>query len=1021
MAASSSDTGGQWSLLLPAGTFRLIAELMGFDRVERSLTLGESNERSDPAVESGECTHTIALSMELTRRQAIPLEATVPPAGRGFIALSLQPTASAGPAADSTPALPPGFSIDEAFDAVAVTGANASVDRGLLDDRAGALRRGEIARVSGELPRQAFGGAGPGPASARGPAGAAEGASGRRSGPRFVRQERLYQATSSVTFAGSMLDAAPFQLHPGTPTTEQDYLRQSADLTLGGPLKIPGIYDGTRRTTLTLGYQASRGDDVFDQYAAVPDAAMRAGDFSSLTTELVDPVTGQPFPGNGVPRARLSPSALALLQYIPLPNVAGTARNFHYTTTAGATQNNVNLRLQHSFAPPAGRGPSGLGGGRAPEVSRAGNAQSATTASVNAQVQYRSSGNDRVSVFPLLGGRQQNASLNVPVTLYISQPRVQHTISLSVARTGTDIANHFAFARDVAGEAGIAGVATDPFGWGVPGLAFSSLSSVNDTSPSMRRDTRLVGSYAWSRWIGKQRLRFGGDLRRDWSTSNADANARGAFVFTGLYSGNDFADFLLGMPQQATVQYGPGPVQLRSRSASLHAEHEWWYSYYTFSSGVRYELTGPYTEASGRLVNLDVAPRFLAATPVASGRTGAYTGRFPEALVRTDINNVMPRLGFAWQPGGGTTLRAGYGVSFNTGSYAGIARQLASQPPFAVSSTRIGTAETPLSMTSAFAVSDPAVANSYGVARNYALGRVQTWNVDLSRDLAWMWGLSGGYTYARGSGLDLVRAPNRGPAGLRIAGAQPFLWQTADGRSSLHSAVLRLRRRTTRGIGGNVTYTLSRSMDDASAIGGGTVVAQDDQNLAAEWGLSSFDRRHQVAGTVNVELPFGPNRRWLNDGGPWARWLEAWTASIAVTVQEGTPLTARVLSAVSDVARGTNGTLRADYLGGAIALEEPTATRFFNTAAFSVPAAGSFGTSSRNIIIGPGTRDVSAQVTRDIPLSGTRALSVQLRVSNLLNLVNYQAVDTVVNSPTFGQVTSVRPLRSAQLNLRLRF
>ena len=105
----------------------------------------------------------------------------------------------------------------------------------------------------------------------------------------------------------------------------------------------------------------------------------------------------------------------------------------------------------------------------------------------------------------------------------------------------------------------------------------------------------------------------------------------------------------------------------------------------------------------------------------------------------------------------------------------------------------------------------------------------------------------------------------------------------------------------------------------------------------------------------------------------------------------------------------------------AIALDDPGIDRFFNTAAFSLPAPGDFGTAARNIVPGPGSRDVTAQFTRDIRLGGTRAVSVQLRASNLLNLVNYAAVDTVVNSPTFGQVTSVRPMRSMQLNVRFRY
>jgi hypothetical protein len=211
-------------------------------------------------------------------------------------------------------------------------------------------------------------------------------------------------------------------------------------------------------------------------------------------------------------------------------------------------------------------------------------------------------------------------------------------------------------------------------------------------------------------------------------------------------------------------------------------------------------------------------------------------------------------------------------------------------------------------------------------------------------------------------------------------------------------------------------------MDDASTIGGGAVVvAQNDQDLEAEWGLSSFDRRHQLSGTMNVELPFGPNRRWLSGGGVWSAILQAWSANFTFTAQSGTPLTPRVLSAAGDAARGTNGTLRADYNGDPIALANPTVDRFFNTAAFSRPAPGTFGSAGRNIIIGPATRDLSAQFSRDIPLTGTRSLSVQLRATNLLNLVNYAAVDTVVNSPSFGQVTSVRSARSMQLILRFRY
>ena len=251
---------------------------------------------------------------------------------------------------------------------------------------------------------------------------------------------------------------------------------------------------------------------------------------------------------------------------------------------------------------------------------------------------------------------------------------------------------------------------------------------------------------------------------------------------------------------------------------------------------------------------------------------------------------------------------------------------------------------------------------------------------------------------------------------------QPFLWQTAEGSSTLHAAAFRARRRPVKGIGFGATYTLAKSRDNASTVGGGaTVVAQDDQNLDAEWGLSSFDRRHQLTSDVTIELPFGQNKPWLNNGGTWATLLENWRASASFAWQSGTPYSPRVTGAASDVARGAIGSLRGNYNGEPIQLNDPTIDRFFNVGAFSPPPAGTFGNASRNMIIGPGSRQLDAQFARDIRLGRTRVLSVNLNATNLLNMVNYASIDSVVNSPTFGQVLSVRPMRSMQVGLRFRF
>ena len=115
--------------------------------------------------------------------------------------------------------------------------------------------------------------------------------------------------------------------------TDPDYTRQQFGATIGGPLHIPGVYRGSR-TTFFLNYSGGRSSNLVDQYATVPTAAMRAGDFSSLSVGPIDPSTGQPFAGGRIPQTSLDPSALALLRFIPLPNLPGTTQNYRRATAA---------------------------------------------------------------------------------------------------------------------------------------------------------------------------------------------------------------------------------------------------------------------------------------------------------------------------------------------------------------------------------------------------------------------------------------------------------------------------------------------------------------------------------------------------------------------------------------------------------------------------------------------------------------------------------------------------------------
>jgi hypothetical protein len=602
----------------------------------------------------------------------------------------------------------------------------------------------------------------------------------------------------------------------------------------------------------------------------------------------------------------------------------------------------------------------------------------------------------------------------IPVTINVQRGRHLHAVRLDVSTSLSRAESRYAHVEDVAGGAGIVGPAREPFAWGVPSLSFSTYSSARDVNPTRRHDQRLVTGYTWTHTTGRHTVASGAEGRFDWSDNQTDPNARGTFVFTGRHTagtsrvprgaGFDFADFLLGLPQQASVQYGPGRVHIRGRALSLYVQDDWRRSSaLTLTLGLRYEIVWPFVEANRQMVNLDVAPDFTEVAPVLSGGAGPFTGIFPAALMHADPNNLAPRLAVAWKGPRALTLRGGYGVSFNSGPYSGIARQLVGQPPFAASQRSEGTVADPLDLADPFRNAELLeAANTFGVERDYAIGTVQTWNAELSRPFRTVWTASGSFTGKRGLSLDLIRTPNRDPA------AADFRWQTSDGRSLMHGLTLRLQRRKTHGLGGTVTYTIARAQDDMA-------IAQNDADLDSEWALSTYDRRHQLSGNVSVDLPFGSGRPWLTRGG-WASVLGGWSATATLTVQSGTPLTPRVTGA-----QAANRPLRPDATGERAQLPSPTIDMFFNTAAFTLPEPGQFGTAGRNTIIGPGSRLLNASIVRDLRLGAARVLTARLDANNLLNLVNYGAINTTVNSSSFGQVTSVRPMRTMTLSLQVRF
>jgi hypothetical protein len=282
-----------------------------------------------------------------------------------------------------------------------------------------------------------------------------------------------------------------------------------------------------------------------------------------------------------------------------------------------------------------------------------------------------------------------------------------------------------------------------------------------------------------------------------------------------------------------------------------------------------------------------------------------------------------------------------------------------------------------------------------------------------------------GYNGTKGTRLDIQRSPNRAAPGspltaeqrLLIGNATGFTFDSPDGNSILHAGTLRLIRRLRSGFSANMLYTFSKSIDDSSTFGGaGNTVAQNDKDISAERGLSSFDHRHVVTGGMTYASPVGGKSGLLANHKFLEKSLKDWNLLTNITAQTGSPFTARVLGNVSDSGgTGSIGSGRANATG----LPVDAGSGFFNPGAFSIPTTG-FGTAGRNTIPGPGLWSISLGLTRSIALAERKRLEFSVNAANALNHVNISSFGTVVNSLTYGFPTAAGSMRSLTATLRFR-
>lgn len=797
---------------------------------------------------------------------------------------------------------------------------------------------------------------------------------------------------------------------------------------VGGPVVKDRVfffanYDG-QRTRKSL-------SDLF----SVPTMAERAGNFAGLAP-LVDPVTHQAIAGNNIandPSLHVDPAALALLAMLPAP------------TPGLAGQNNL-LSVQE---------------------------QSYDNNQYNARLDLRLSDRDnsflRASEFDANELDPFGSSvLNEALLPGFGRTLTTHSVNLAASETHTfspTLIDEFRFGwlrvsggqgdpnagNPFASQYGLQGVTTNAADMGYPQIslsnAFSTIGSAAGFTSRVDKDFEVVDNVLMHR--GNHSLTLGAYFFHLNFNPLYPNDARGVYTYSGAYTGNPLADFLLGYPAQAQVGIGRGAENATTNWAHFYAEDRWQITpSLTIDAGLRYEYNGNLVAGTNQTSDIDLAapggPAFVVAgnpqgLPLAANGlaplsplpiVSASSVGWNNSLLTPRNLRLAPRLGVAWRIPGSheTVVRTGFGIYTNQAAYS-VLQNLAENMPFFLVKTVSNSGTTPALTTENILAQNPTGAiGANGVNHNFQIEYNEVWNLAIQRALTPNTTIEAEYIGSRTVHADSatdVNVPLPGPGAVQARRPYPqlapFTTIRWDGWATFNGMTLKVTRRFATGLSFDADYTLSKSIDDASDTGTTNAEYNLPQNPYApglESALSSFYHRNRFTANAIYDFPFERGKSgWRHQA------FGDWRASTIVMVQSGAPFTVN-LSAAQDVANiglvGGNNLERPNVTGSPN--DGPhTPTEWFNTSAFTLPAQYAFGDSGRNIVTGPGLANVDLSLQKTWTLRENEAIQFRWDAFNALNHPNFNLPGRIFGAANFGVITSAQESRELQFALKWLF
>ncbi len=753
--------------------------------------------------------------------------------------------------------------------------------------------------------------------------------------------------------------------------------------------------------------------------AKVPTALERVGDFSgplTATSRPIDPLTGQPFPGNKIPQARLSPAGLAIMNIFPLPNNPSDPTGTNWISSAMEPVNTRQDLIRGDIV---------------------------VNSKMNVMVRYINEAWDRDNAAGNFWGNTPFPTLSSDW----NQPSKSFAVKLSNTITSTTV-NEFQFSAsgnsifvstNQAGEAlnqdiaskfptvfpRVSGTGLPTVGWGTDGYP-----TLWHQAPWENRQDLYVWRDDFSQVVKNHSLKFGVLFSHNIKDELFDG---GSGIYT-VQSSNERTKNLISellLKDIPVTQYTEKDHQEKTlgrwRDLEFYGNDTWKFSpRVTVTMGLRWSRYAPAYSQNNRISNY-ILERYDGTNPL-SGLVRADQSEqagLPRSLVTPYNNGFQPRIGIAWDLSGDgkTALRLGAGRYMSRSQVIEDLLRMSSNAPWTTtvdSGWQSGTSLTDCPNCRSLDTIGSGLKNAVaGVGPNTTFNATNPdfrppeswqWNLTISREVlkdtvleASYIGNQGSHIWRRGvqynevtpgSRLQIAQAARFGGgasadlinANRLRRGLGPVLGTESTGNSSYNAFQLWVNRRFSKGLAFQASYSWSHAITNVP-LQSFTTATTDPLNYALDRGDADLDRRHMfVANTVYVMPSF------KNMGAFVSHILGDWQLNGIVSLLDGTPID--VQSGANTAGLTAPGTQRPDLVPGVpIYLKTGNSTQFLNPAAFALPGVGRFGSLGRGAIRGPGVANVDFSINKNWRLTERYGLQFRAEMFNFFNHLNLVGVN----------------------------